>query len=468
MLGFRLFGVPVVIQPGFWLMACALGIDYLMDPRLPKTAFVIWLGVVLVSIIVHELGHALAIMRHRISPSITLHALGGLTSWHGGGALGRADRIVVSAAGPAAGFLLAALVYAVAALAPRELPQLVQFALHELVWVNVVWGIFNLIPVLPFDGGHILEHALGPARARTAALVSLVSGAAIALFFLLALRSLWGTIIVGLGALQSYQRLQTAGGLRPPGPLRRFFSPSTRGGGAMSPELRAQLDAARALIDAAQYDRARAAAQSIVDSGPPPAARNEAWHIAGWASLLAGQVEQAFQAVAAIKPDNERDAALVGAVLLADGRLDLARALLEQARARGDNRKEVVGPLIQILIRQHEPARAAAIAFDIVDSLSAADARQIAGIAREASAHEWAWRLSEAAFERSGEPDDAFDAARSRAMEGDRAGALALLRRAVAAGFADAARLYSDAALAPLDTDGELETLLPRPAPGSG
>ena len=51
-----------------------------------------------------------------------------------------------------------------------------------------------------------------------------------------------------------------------------------------------------------------------------------------------------------------------------------AQRVLEQARARGDDRKEVVGPLIQILIEQGEVPRAAAVALDIVDALSTDDA----------------------------------------------------------------------------------------------
>jgi hypothetical protein len=98
-----------------------------------------------------------------------------------------------------------------------------------------------------------------------------------------------------------------------------------------------------------------------------------------------------------------------------------------------------------------------------VDTLSEDDARRMAAIACDAQSYSWAARLSEAIFERSGTADDAYQAARARALEGDGPGALALLRRAVAAGFSDAARAWSDAALEPLRAGGELEALLPRP-----
>jgi Zn-dependent protease len=50
--------------------------------------------------------------------------------------------------------------------------------------VNLYWGVVNLLPVLPFDGGHVLEHALGPKRARITAGISFLVGALVAVYFL--------------------------------------------------------------------------------------------------------------------------------------------------------------------------------------------------------------------------------------------------------------------------------------------
>ena len=44
--------------------------------------------------------------------------------------------------------------------------------LEALAFANIWWGLLNLIPVLPWDGGHILEHALGPRRVRLTILFS--------------------------------------------------------------------------------------------------------------------------------------------------------------------------------------------------------------------------------------------------------------------------------------------------------
>src|SRR5206468_2192327 len=94
---------------------------------------------------------------------------------------------VTSLAGPFAGFALYGLVLAFIHLAPRSvlrsLPPLAATAIDDLEWVNLYWGMVNLIPVLPFDGGHVLEEALGPTRIRATAIISLAAGLATAAYF---------------------------------------------------------------------------------------------------------------------------------------------------------------------------------------------------------------------------------------------------------------------------------------------
>ncbi len=34
--------------------------------------------------------------------------------------------------------------------------ELLTVAYRDLLWVNIGWGIFNLFPILPLDGGHVL------------------------------------------------------------------------------------------------------------------------------------------------------------------------------------------------------------------------------------------------------------------------------------------------------------------------
>src|SRR5919109_1742559 len=114
-LRFNLAGFPVRVHPLFWLIAVLLGYS-----SGDIVQILVWVAVVFLSILVHELGHALAFRRYGLSSQIVLHFAGGLTvpeSTYWGSrwanvALGPNQNIFISLAGPVAGFLIAALVIA--------------------------------------------------------------------------------------------------------------------------------------------------------------------------------------------------------------------------------------------------------------------------------------------------------------------------------------------------------------------
>jgi len=99
-----------------------------------------------------------------------LHGMGGLASYNGSND-SVATRLKVIAAGPGAGFLCAAVEmgiflafggqlvfmwYIVPFVSiPFQLPQFIAMFLAYLLFVNIVWGLFNLLPVYPLDGGQI-------------------------------------------------------------------------------------------------------------------------------------------------------------------------------------------------------------------------------------------------------------------------------------------------------------------------
>jgi len=455
---------------GFWLIAVFLQYRLLMSAR--PYLLLVWIGVVFVSVLIHELGHAIAMLRYGLLPDITLHTMGGATAAQGMGRLSRPQRILVAFAGPLAGFIFGGIVFGVIkafpiiALEPHEAASSLHWAGYEaigyLLWVNFAWGAVNLLPVLPLDGGHIIEDALGPKRERTALAISFVVAVGVCIWAVSV--SWWFVVVIfGLCAYQTYQRYRALSPA-PAGKPRPVAPPAEA---TLQPEVAERLRQAEEALANDRYDEAGTIAELLLTDNPPARVRVQALHVIGWAHLLEDRPDEALRVVKAIKRDGKPDPALLGTALMKKGDATEARNILEAARAEGDDRKEVVGPLIQILIQQGEVARAAAIAFDIVETLSDEDARQMAQIAFEHGTYPWASRLSEAVFERSGRPDDAYDAARSRALEGDSTGALQLLRRAVAAGFSDAARVWSDKALEALRTSeekGELESLLPRPA----
>ncbi len=151
---FRLFGFHIRVHPLFWLGSALLGANTL---NLGLQYMAIWIAVVFVSILVHEFGHALAFRCFGCDSHIVLWVFGGL-------AVPVADprrrnqRILVSLAGPFAGFVLCGLVYG-SHLATHwgslENGLPVWFLYNTLIFVNLYWGIFNLLPVFPLDGGQV-------------------------------------------------------------------------------------------------------------------------------------------------------------------------------------------------------------------------------------------------------------------------------------------------------------------------
>lgn len=459
-MSFRLFGVSVDVQLGFWLSAALLGYGILSKQQ--YQLFLVWIVVVFLSVLMHEFGHALAIKRHRIEPEITLHFMGGTTTWRSLLPLGRLQHVLISLAGPFAGFFVAGLLHLVLSYVPAlyALPAMLLSGMEMLIYVNLWWGALNLIPVLPFDGGHVLEHALGPRRGRLTAAISGVAAVILAIFFLRA-GFFFFSFILAMSAFQSLQRFRSEPAASSPVMNRRRAALHEE---PVPPETAVLLQRARQALEDERTSEAMALAAEVLAQSPAPPRRalREAHELVGWSHLLLGDAKRAGEAVAQARKHGEPDPALVGAVHLALGELKQARKVLEAAREAGDDRKEVAGPLIRVLVDQGEVARAAAVALDIVDQLSEDDARRMAEIAFERGAFDWSARLYEAIFRRVGLGEDAYGAARASAKDGNLEGALELLRRAVEAGFSDRARAWSDSALEAL-RGSALEAVLPRP-----
>ena len=110
------------------------------------------------SLLVHELGHAFAFRRFGGQDiSIRLMGFGGLTSCRGAAPFTSLQHIVISGAGVASELSLVALP-AYIALDVLNPTGTLETALLYAVWLNIIWAVFNLLPVLDLDGGHIVQH----------------------------------------------------------------------------------------------------------------------------------------------------------------------------------------------------------------------------------------------------------------------------------------------------------------------
>lgn len=86
----------------------------------------------------------------------------------------------------------------------------------SLLSVNIFWGIFNLMPVYPLDGGHVTRYALLQADpydgVRKSLWVSVIAGIAVAALGFFVLRSTYMALMFAFLAFQSYQSMQGYGG----------------------------------------------------------------------------------------------------------------------------------------------------------------------------------------------------------------------------------------------------------------
>lgn len=205
MIQFSLFGIPIVVQPFFWLSMALIGGAF--SATTPQAILSLLLFVIagFISILVHELGHALTARRYRQNVAIVLHAFGGYAAYQGP-PLSRTQNFLITAAGPAIQMVLGLMGLAILIFAPLPETQILSFV-ESLTGVSIIWAVFNLLPILPMDGGRLLESVLGPNRIKVTLMISLVTAVAIVIagiFF----RLWFVAIFVGMMAHQSFQALK--------------------------------------------------------------------------------------------------------------------------------------------------------------------------------------------------------------------------------------------------------------------
>ncbi|MES2122779.1 MAG: M50 family metallopeptidase [Chlamydiota bacterium] len=193
--------IPISIYPTFWLFAGIIG--FLISHSL-LGAF-LWIAIILVSVLIHEFGHASTAVLFGQNPRIELVALGGLT-YHDGQKLKLWKQFLIVFNGPLFGLGL----YFIAD-ALLRIPSLSQglpgYMLTMTREINLFWTLVNLLPVMPLDGGQllriILEAIFGVKGFKYAVIAGIVVGAGISLFFFFSQNFLIGALFF-LFAFQSY------------------------------------------------------------------------------------------------------------------------------------------------------------------------------------------------------------------------------------------------------------------------
>jgi len=227
---FSLWGVPVHVKLLFWFSVLIMGGEQ------PGPMIVIWAAACLCSILLHELGHVFAFRVFGERAEVTLYGWGGMAVPHGE-VRGTLARFVVALAGPAAGFALAGLTLAVAASIGAKthvrfhmmLPTLavwpnvggraylqpsatyVYTVLNDLLYINFFWGLVNLLPIYPLDGGQATRAAFeqyDPYRGRKKSLMLSAGLAGVVAIWGLTQHSIYLVLLFGLLAVSSIQAFE--------------------------------------------------------------------------------------------------------------------------------------------------------------------------------------------------------------------------------------------------------------------
>lgn len=156
-MSFQLWGFPVHIESSHIFLIGLLGLMSGASSGLP--IYGLFVAIVLfTSIFIHECGHAFA--AKRLGAKVIEMRLTGMGGYvRHGGRLSHPRAFLITLAGPLANLLIAVLAYIILTNFGGLSPYLRLLLKVYLSW-NIMLMIFNLFPVIPLDGGHLLHRLL--------------------------------------------------------------------------------------------------------------------------------------------------------------------------------------------------------------------------------------------------------------------------------------------------------------------
>lgn len=213
-LRFSIFGIPVRVHPLFWLVMAMLGWQ---GGDLPTTTLFVLCA--FVSVLVHELGHALSARYFGWPPEIVLYTFGGYASFYPSWGYTTTRAVLILLAGPGAGFLLFGIVLGIEELilayrlypSGEEQRDFLFTLLNILKIINFAWSLINLIPIYPLDGGQITRHLFSHFRPRDGIEISLklsIATAAVIAAYCFSRHQQFNGIMVAVLGYQSYEELR--------------------------------------------------------------------------------------------------------------------------------------------------------------------------------------------------------------------------------------------------------------------
>jgi Zn-dependent protease/predicted transcriptional regulator len=192
------FGIPIYLHSSwfiiFALITLSLGTQFTQQhPSWSKEQH--WaLGIItsalfFASVVFHELSHSVVALRFKLPvSSITLFVFGGISSIEREPDNARQE-FAVAIVGPLSSIFLAGCFYLVSRFFPAG--QMVHVACDWLWQINLMLGIFNLVPGFPLDGGRVLRAAAWGITGNFARATMIASNSGKAIAYLMILLGIW-------------------------------------------------------------------------------------------------------------------------------------------------------------------------------------------------------------------------------------------------------------------------------------
>jgi Zn-dependent protease/predicted transcriptional regulator len=164
---FRVLGIDVYLHFSWWfifiLLAYSLATQFFPEAYPGFSKIVYWaIGAIaslllFISVLLHELTHSLVAKARKVNvESITLFFFGGVASLPSEDVKASTE-FWMALSGPVFSLLLAGVLYFVHA---QSLPLFWKAITHYLWRINLILGIFNLLPGYPLDGGRVFRSLL--------------------------------------------------------------------------------------------------------------------------------------------------------------------------------------------------------------------------------------------------------------------------------------------------------------------
>jgi Zn-dependent protease len=159
---FPIRGIPLTVHFSFFLLLAYVGWTGWTEAGMTGVGWsVATVTAFFVCVVLHELGHSFMAQRYGIGVRrILLMPIGGMAEMDG---IPRQPgrELLITLAGPAVNFVIAALLWPVVGLLPEVIYyHSWQGLLFQVFLANLIMGTFNLVPVFPMDGGRILRALL--------------------------------------------------------------------------------------------------------------------------------------------------------------------------------------------------------------------------------------------------------------------------------------------------------------------